>query len=1283
MPKGRKTKEIKELRSIAGKSQAWLAQQVGVKTNTVARWERGELPISPARLQQVQAALTSGDSTAVRSDERNLPEIASRDPMVKDIARALDGHLDPHVFERSMVDLLRGEFPTFALVMGGADGGSDGATATHGAASPVQLICTTSKRPLDNFRKSLARLRKTRPHVRSVIFTQSRALTPVQRENLRKRAHDAGYELIQSYGRDDLALRIRHRPDIALDLLDVSGVPPALSASPSGKQEHADDTLLMGREKDYRWLTQQVGDCLLVAPPQMGKTALLQALANQGEGLFLDTTDEARVAHDVRLMEPLCIMVPDAHEDYCVRSEPRIQMLQRVRELTGCPFRIVATSWPGDDEHSVVQQKMGLTSVSVRHLQALKADVVAELVRTMAGGRFPDDWVRGIRRQAYGKPGVARYLTKICLGGDYGKALTGSALQTLQAQGIKGRELDILAALALGGEDGLETDVLFAVMSVFGVDPSDLHDLVPTALSRGLLEKTEPRGLTLAQIAEGVEAPSAPKHAVRPYDFRCAVVLKAWGAWQVSGVLDSIMEQFKPGTQSSKTAIRTLIGAAYRGAHLPRLAGWVEQQQDAELVVEYAYVNGDAAAWAGKTYPALMGRLAGALLEQAPEVAVGRLLDHLTDQGEHGRREDCVDLRPAEGTALHHVRQWTSGGEPNHHQVLLEQQVNRRKQLVDDVAEWMGRQRGDNTEVPLPAIACMCLSMIPAFEFEGADPGRGKTYTIYRGLLPKEHLLAVARLWPNVMSVMRVHPPVRIQSWEALFSLVLDWIAPHRRGAQKPTDERAELLRSTAESMLHDLATLATPLRGVQLKLQRTAETIGVDLSESCRVDDDFRILHPSFPLKRTEEWGALIEKAQGKARELGELWGRQSAENLVEMMLVTLQDSTILRRTGHVEDLMPFFCSGVLKTFGAEKGADATIRMIDCGISQVYVSPFMHTCAKCLPDGWKAALRKCLQTEGYEYSAIESIMVNKAAERVLGDMAFAVLFQSPSASEWGHSLSLRKQLPPHRVLAAMRMGAVDGPGESSKHKRRFALNVAVGHWYARNKEHAGISDDMLPSWRVAIAQSAHADGLSIDHDMYWVGEILSKDGELALLWMREALVSAQSGTGGICLEDIALKAVGAMNKQQRQSLLKAAAEIGVNPISQFFASAWAPACVGDDADLYEMMLSCESLQAAHGHPLSGEFTPAWKRKALVALKHYEVGWVVFWGRADRERLGWIGKRSDDLVRVGKKFESLLHHPKRPLRKIGERGVASLQEEIMQVRRQEENERNTGLLDPE
>lgn len=59
MPRVRVTaSELKELRTSAGLSQPALAALVGVSPNTIARWERGELAMSPTSQVALRCVLT-------------------------------------------------------------------------------------------------------------------------------------------------------------------------------------------------------------------------------------------------------------------------------------------------------------------------------------------------------------------------------------------------------------------------------------------------------------------------------------------------------------------------------------------------------------------------------------------------------------------------------------------------------------------------------------------------------------------------------------------------------------------------------------------------------------------------------------------------------------------------------------------------------------------------------------------------------------------------------------------------------------------------------------------------------------------------------------------------------------------------------------------------------------------------------------------------------------------------------------------------------------------------
>src|SRR5438105_4243888 len=112
--------ELKAIRERLALSQAALADEVGADANTVARWERGEsrVPKAVAKLVQIMAG-------AIKSSTVTTAIGVARDPHHSAILSALNGHLDPEVFEACAADLLREVYPSLSPVRGGSDQGFD------------------------------------------------------------------------------------------------------------------------------------------------------------------------------------------------------------------------------------------------------------------------------------------------------------------------------------------------------------------------------------------------------------------------------------------------------------------------------------------------------------------------------------------------------------------------------------------------------------------------------------------------------------------------------------------------------------------------------------------------------------------------------------------------------------------------------------------------------------------------------------------------------------------------------------------------------------------------------------------------------------------------------------------------------------------------------------------------------------------------------------------------------------------------------------------------------
>ena len=1230
---------LKERRLAVGKTQADVGEAVGVDTNTVARWERGELGMSPAMRDRVDAALRQWDRAAAPPPAKPLASIAARDPVLQDISRGLDGHLDTRVFQRCVVDMLRSVYPSITLGMGGADGGFDGMVPGGAGFPPIPAIITTSRtKALANFNENMQQVQASEPNVREAIFVCARPLTPKQRDNLKAAAAKIGVRLCLLHDRDDLAMRLRERPDLSKDLLGIAGAPTALTATPAGFRG---DTLMRGRNADLEWLVRQAGDCLLVGQPGMGKTCLLATLARQGESLFLSGENSELVAGDIRARKPLAIVVDDAHTE---TGRRRLRMLQDVRHVTDDDFRIIASSWPGNFADAV-QTDLGIHSGAIRELSRFDADVVVEIIKDICGNRLQDDWIRAIRRQADGRPGLAVALTIACLEGDVQQALTGKVLckrllSQINAQtGAKPR--DMLAAIALGGQVGMDMRIVAEVMGV----QSPL-DMLADLQSAGVVE-------TVRRAPYASDDEAVTRFAVMPQGMRSELLNASLPLWSSMGWLDRLMERIQ-NRQCRKEALLTLIGAVWRGADVPQLREWIETQRDDDLWVEYAYVNEDAAIWAYHERRDLMHKLAGALLFRSPNRAFGLLLDRLAKHPGDGA-DGVSGLRPKRDTILHHVREWSGGGPSDVRMRTLKAQVGRRQRIMDEAERWLkGRQNSR-----LPAIACMCIALNPTFEGEGADPGMGRGYTLVNGVLPDDILEQLAKMWPQLQGALRECPPEGLNAWRLLFALVHEWTHPNLYSP--PRCEASSVRRDTIVRMLRDLADLSRLMPGVQARLGEMAARVDVELDVQVR--RELSVLHPSPPLKHVST-SKHLKDTYAAAMALGREWAERPVRELAVMLRDVAEDAKFAHNR---LDTVGEFCGAAAEAM--ESGHIAAVEVLlteRCGAAAVH--PFLRRGVKNQEAGWQGVLASCLNDAAYSIMAVETVFRDRGADAEMGDNALAKLVGMPHV---GEVLALRKHLPSHRVLEILHMA--DGGDEQGV---KLARQVALGHWQATDNKGEAMRDDVRPAWRKAIMGMVELPFSVQGGDGYWLGEILAQDGVLALGWFEGALAEEQDH---INKDDVAKKAVGAMSKDQKKSLLDMANKIGVTPITYFFALEWVPACIGDDNDLYRHLLACPNLKEVHGLPLAGVFSEQWRRKALAALDSgRDEQFIAFWGEDDGKGARIIAGISDMWREKRQKFESLRVDPDPRLRKVGEIGANRMRQREQGAIQDEELERRRG-----
>lgn len=793
--------DIRNLRTRLGLTQKALAEMIGVRSNTIARWERNELGVSPAmadRLRNAAEALPSGNAITRTSS-------VILDPHHKAILEGLNGHLDPLVFEECAVNLLQANWHGLVAVPGGRDDGFDGAVADGKSIEPFPLIVTTGARLVENLKKNLDSAKRAGRKPKKAMFATSRRVRPAIRRSLYKAAQEQNTTLIQTYDQDWFAMRLYREPQWCKRLLGISGRPHALSAFPISRRPALGDEVL-GREQEMRWLQNTHDDCLLVGEPGSGKTFLLSALVLEGKALFLVDEDREQIANDLRSLRPNAVIVDDAHV-----SPSSLANLTQIRDELHADFRIIATCWPGDADTIGIHRKL--------ELRRIDADTMIEIIKSV-GIHGPNELLYFIRRQASGRPGLAATLAHLCILGHVAEATSGEGLIDSIArdldQVLESDSLRLLAPFALGGDAGARKE---DVAERLGMSLFDASSKLAKLGAAGVLREK-------AHSCISVEPPPMRWVLVRRMFF--------------GGPASLPVDRFLPIVQNRTDSLETLIGARARGADVSDLERLLQEANSERLWAAYASMGPDACRFALTQHPEMIGGLAEASLANIPEKAIPMLLSRM--------EADCKGSQVSE-SALSPLEKWIKA---RNYQDLSEA-LRRRQTLVRCAEVWWRESR--NSAI---SIAVMCTALSPDIEFVSQDPGAGTRITITRVTLQESVIGPLATSWQIVMRVVSGGTDI---PWISLLDLIETW----RCAQLPDDAETQKAAREFLTRMLSDLSSASQQNPGVQHRIATLARNANLSVNTKLNAEfeclhpqdvydaEDFEKAHQSFAERAQE----------------------------------------------------------------------------------------------------------------------------------------------------------------------------------------------------------------------------------------------------------------------------------------------------------------------------------------------------------------------------------------------------------------------------------------------
>lgn len=788
-----------------------------------------------------------------------------------------------------------------------------------------------------------------------------------------------------------------------------------------------------------------------------------------------------------------------------------------------------------------------------------------------------------------------------------------------------GNVRDVLSGDALVAElsrsiDKIVDDDALRLLAPFalGGDAGVKQDAVSKRLGKSLFDVSS--DLAKLGAAGVIRERTGNAISVQPEPMRWIIVKRIF--FDGPGTLG--IEPFLEIVETRQDALRTLIGARSRGALVPDLERWLEERCIPDLWSFYASMGAGEAQHVLQRHPELIENVAEAALLNAPETAIPMLLDRAAHEHSGGLSE-----RP-----IGQLKSWANGT-PDDTEHLLD----RRSTLVRSTLNWWKKTRNGR-----PAIHVLCLAMTPGVEYHATDPGIGRTFSSMSRMLNDDELRSLVSHWPAVLNVVKESERV---PWNDLFDLAEAWLNPQWRFFPPVKVGRTTLsiLHDFANAMLADIAGATRRHPGIQHRIAELSE-----VTPELNLDPVFEALVPSRS-DDVENWEHQDQVRSDAVDELARRWKDRPLEDVASL----LDRCEAETRLAGIERplLLERFCAAL-----AERAPDpiaAADALIARALPSSLVTPFLLKAAADGSPGWECLAGRCLAKEEYRWISAKAVLTHRSPPHELLDDALSVASDLPNLEKF---LELSCRAMPDATIREMLQSNLP----------RIAVAASIGYWVGNRRK---IADELRPTWRQAILRSA-LEGVGGISGNYWLGELLSKDGDLAVDWLVASL-SGDKHSGRLWASDLHKRVARSLGIEQRKRVLERLAAA-----DETRAMSGVIEClVGGDLDLYRQFLGHDKLKAQHLDPLNRgshwresetakehdvqSLDGTWRSMALAALDHGYSTQDVLDATIGRYQ-SWSGAASEMWARRRRGFESLLDDPDARIAGIGRSGVEHTKE---------------------
>ena len=1114
------------------------------------------------------------------------------DPLHAAIASAIRQPLDGAVFEQCALDLLRsGYYPGLRPIPLKRDAGMDG-VAGPDAEPEFVLAATTAKDYRRNLRESIRRHQDAGGGARAFVLATTQEVTGESRQRLMRDAETRwGARLCAIHDRSEFEGLLYRSPRWRKELLGVTRSAPALSRYPVSARPPL-PLPPIGRDAELAQLRAEGGDIVLVGKPGVGKTFLLERLANEDWGAFDLGWDIPALKDAVLEMRPRRVVLDDAH-----LSPDRIAAVRQLRQEMEADFHVVAVSWPGRADEVARLLPKNAERIDIAELER---DRIVEIIEA-AGVAGPAELQRLIADQSRGRAGLAVVLAQACSTGGIGEVADGRKLlgdlAAWYRRALGEESHQVLGALALAGDAG---STLEQAGEIAGLSAARAGNLVRGLAEGGIIDEAE-RPLSLEEILGGDPRPPRPSWLrVQPEALRYALVADVF--YGGPGSLDAVRaaERLEPPS----IAALPLIEAARRGANVDR--EWlrdriIDWRQDKRTAAEYACLGPDEMRAALERGSAHRTRIAEACYETGVEPALA--LRVLMEQAADDERDEL-------GAPDHPLR---IAGD---FLALPGAGMEARRLAVTTAGEWIAA--GGDTRV---GFRVLMHAVQLEWRILSTDPGLGTTMTISEGVAAPPLIAELGGLWHSIVDIIERQRQISPDVLDALHP----WALPESLNSLAFTldSETADAIRGIGMRVIGRLADIFREKPGVLYRLRDLAERGSIDLHID--VPDWFASLFP--------KWENYDEYFTGEAfmRYANEI--RAQPAGAAADRLMRIDREAIEAGVESPNEMIPRGARRLARELAArdERPEEMLTALEQLGAGGGLAGWFLDRSAELRRPGWEEAIERLLDDGATDGAAIRTALVRPAGER-LKRLAIG------RAAPWLgliESLVLRDEIG-DGTLALL----FDAPDSEVAREAAMALGAA-------NEVRAGrigrLPPALLERWK-EIVVSVPPDGGGGASGAWRLARVLEGDHALCAGWLRARFASLrdQEPSGHRIPGREVQEAIASLPPEIRTELIgDVPAGAGSSLLGYYI-----PSLLAGNAGAAAALFGHPELRSLHHLALRrtpGEDWPAdesWMERALMAMDHgWEPERIV--GALLSGPMSWAGDESAHWQRQAEAFDRL------------------------------------------